>query len=158
MATKHTHQVVFGRKVDGCPRCAELLAGAAPVVWKGMDAESKKFRARQEAAQLYAIRHHDCKASHCGPVCTLGVNRMNTLTTDFSGTYDYPEEEAQELCRYYQSMIDAGYSIEELCQMAVRERKHWERAFGNDSQGHADMRRFVEVFNSDIGKKINFAM
>ena len=62
--TKHTHPVVFGRKVDGCPRCMELLSGAAPVIWNR--------RAAIEAEQLRVIRTHDCKASHCGPVCTFG--------------------------------------------------------------------------------------
>lgn len=32
--TQHTcGGPVFGRKTPGCPRCDELLAGAAPVVW-----------------------------------------------------------------------------------------------------------------------------
>jgi hypothetical protein len=65
--TKHTHTVVFGRKEAGCPRCAELLAGAAPIVWPGMNC-----RAEHEAEQLRAIRTHNCQASHCGPVCTFG--------------------------------------------------------------------------------------
>lgn len=66
MTTKHTHQSVFGRKVDGCPRCAELAAGAAPIQWSGARrAESERmFRAE--------IRNHSCAASRCGPVCTFG--------------------------------------------------------------------------------------
>ncbi len=64
--TKHTHDVVFGRKVDGCPRCAELLNGAAPIVWAGMTR-----RAEQAAELSRAIRSHRCSAS-CGPVCTFG--------------------------------------------------------------------------------------
>lgn len=66
MATKHNHPVVFGRKVEGCPRCEELGAGAVPV--KGWGSEAKA----REARQLAAIRHHDCQRSHCGPVCTFG--------------------------------------------------------------------------------------
>jgi hypothetical protein len=31
MATKHSHGPNFGRHVEGCPRCIELAAGAAPV-------------------------------------------------------------------------------------------------------------------------------
>ena len=31
VTTKHNHQVLFGRKVDGCLRCEELKAGVAPV-------------------------------------------------------------------------------------------------------------------------------
>lgn len=64
MTTKHDHAPNFGRHVDGCPRCAELKAGAAPVVW------AWNSRQREEAARLAAIRAHDCKASRCGPVCT----------------------------------------------------------------------------------------
>ena len=29
MTTKHTHQVVWGRRVADCPRCQELAAGAS---------------------------------------------------------------------------------------------------------------------------------
>ena len=64
--TKHTHDVVFGRKVDGCPRCQELLNGAAPIVWPGM-----ARRSEMAAEQARAIRNHHCTAS-CGPVCTFG--------------------------------------------------------------------------------------
>jgi hypothetical protein len=60
MATKHTHPVVFGRKVDGCPRCEELKAGAEPIRWN----------VRSEASRMAEIRAHNCKASRCGPVCT----------------------------------------------------------------------------------------
>jgi hypothetical protein len=65
--TKHTHAVVFGRKVDGCPRCVELANGAAPVVqaWRGL-------RSQMEAEQIRAIRSHNCRLSGCGPVCTFG--------------------------------------------------------------------------------------
>jgi len=31
VTTKHTHRVAWGHRVEGCPRCAELDAGAAPV-------------------------------------------------------------------------------------------------------------------------------
>jgi hypothetical protein len=65
--TKHSHEVVFGRKVDGCPRCSELLAGAAPrkQAWRGKVAA-------MTAARIAEIRNHDCLASKCGPVCTHG--------------------------------------------------------------------------------------
>ena len=65
--TKHTHDVVFGRKVDGCPRCAELLAGAATIVWPGM-----VRRAEMAAEQSRAARTHNCTERGCGPVCTFG--------------------------------------------------------------------------------------
>lgn len=70
MTTKHTHPVIFGRKVADCPRCAELLAGAAPVVWRGN-------RAAQDDRQRVAdVRAHFASHKHlsggCGPVCTFG--------------------------------------------------------------------------------------
>lgn len=68
MTTKHTcnsaRGPVFGRKTTGCPRCDELIAGAAPIVWA---AQRRKVA---EAAELRAIRAHDCKKAGCGPVCT----------------------------------------------------------------------------------------
>lgn len=67
MTTKHTHKVVFGRKVDGCPRCAELAAGASPVQWTGA-----RLRAEQDRLFRVELAAHDCVASRCGPVCTFG--------------------------------------------------------------------------------------
>lgn len=69
MATPHTHPVVFGRKVDGCPRCTELKLGMPPVKWAGY---TQRERAAQAAQRTAEIRGHDCKASRCGPVCTFG--------------------------------------------------------------------------------------
>lgn len=59
--TKHTCNMVFGRKTPGCPRCDELLAGAEPVQWgnalqKRMDALVNSYK-------------HVCTPS-CGAVCT----------------------------------------------------------------------------------------
>ena len=64
--TKHTHPLVFGRRVVDCPRCVELANGAAPIVW------SSTRKAELEAEQIRAIRDHNCQVSHCGPVCTFG--------------------------------------------------------------------------------------
>lgn len=64
MNTKHTHTPNFGRKVEGCPRCAELAAGAKPIVWR------QSLKAETEAQLIQEIRAHDCKKSGCGPVCT----------------------------------------------------------------------------------------
>ncbi len=68
MTTKHTcnegHGPVFGRKIAGCPRCDELLAGAPAVVW------SSTLRNQDEARTIAAIRAHNCKQSRCGVVCT----------------------------------------------------------------------------------------
>lgn len=69
MTTKHTHQVVFGRKVDGCPRCVELDGGAEPVRWnpsRRQQAEIDDLRRAEE------IRNHDCQESGCSVVCTFG--------------------------------------------------------------------------------------
>jgi hypothetical protein len=62
--TAHTHEPNFGRKVAGCPRCAELANGAKPVVW------AVSARKLEEQRTLAAIRNHDCKRAGCGPVCT----------------------------------------------------------------------------------------
>ena len=64
MSTKHTHQMVFGKRVAGCPRCAELNAGAPVVKWAGT------LRREEEARQVAAIRAHVCTPAACGPVCT----------------------------------------------------------------------------------------
>ena len=75
MTTQHTcndgRGPVFGRKIAGCPRCDELLSGAAPVAGWG----SRK-RA-MEADHLRAISAHFAPGSPhsrgaCGPVCTFG--------------------------------------------------------------------------------------
>lgn len=64
--TKHNHELVFGRRVAGCPRCAELNAGAPAV--KGWGS------ARKEADRMHceAIRRHVCSRERCGIVCTFG--------------------------------------------------------------------------------------
>ena len=64
--TKHTHDVVFGRKVDFCPRCEELKAGAAPVKW---NIDRKRINDQVLAQE---IRNHNCSKSGCGPICTFG--------------------------------------------------------------------------------------
>lgn len=68
MTTKHTHQLVFGRRVSGCARCAELDAGAAPIVWRKRDADDERVR-RDIRAHFDSEAHRSGK---CGPVCTFG--------------------------------------------------------------------------------------
>ena len=51
MVTKHTHPVIFGRKVAGCPRCAELLAGAPVVQWR-------PSHAQEDARRCAEVRAH----------------------------------------------------------------------------------------------------
>jgi hypothetical protein len=67
---KHTHGANFGRKVEGCGRCAQLAAGAAPVEWAGTR------RARVDAQIIAENRRHFTGTRHlsggCGPVCTWG--------------------------------------------------------------------------------------
>lgn len=62
--TQHNHQVVFGRKVEGCDRCEELKLGAPTRKWANYARDSQVQRLRE-------IREHNCKTSGCGPVCTI---------------------------------------------------------------------------------------
>lgn len=66
MNAKHTHQVIFGRRVDGCPRCEELASGAAPRAGWG------SVKRAADASFRLALAKHDCKASGCAQVCTFG--------------------------------------------------------------------------------------
>lgn len=64
-------EMSFGRpKATGCPRCAELLAGAPARQWAGQRTMAI------EREQVQAIRAHFTSARHlsggCGPVCTFG--------------------------------------------------------------------------------------
>jgi len=67
--TKHKNdcKMAFGRKDATCPRCQELLAGAAPIAqpWRATKKEA-------EYARILEIRNHSCIESKCGPVCTHG--------------------------------------------------------------------------------------
>lgn len=71
MTTKHTHPMLWGKREAGCPRCAELNAGA-PVIqqpWRGR-------KARFEAQRDEHLKSHFASEKHlsggCGPVCTFG--------------------------------------------------------------------------------------
>jgi hypothetical protein len=68
--TKHTHLVVFGRKVADCPRCAELLAGAEPVRWAGTSGRQEAIRRSADIAGHFASAKHT--SGGCGLVCTYG--------------------------------------------------------------------------------------
>jgi hypothetical protein len=64
--TKHTcGGPVFGKKTQGCPRCDELIAGAAPVKWANTTRADDFQRCRE-------IHMHDCRTSQCGIICTFG--------------------------------------------------------------------------------------
>ena len=60
---------VFGRLTDGCPRCDELKAGAAPVQWSPSRRERDR---RDDELRAAEIRAHDCRTARCGIVCTFG--------------------------------------------------------------------------------------
>ena len=71
----HTHRLNFGKKVDGCPRCNELAAGAEPVSWsgssdRGRTARDEEMRRRSHQAHFAPNGPHARGA--CGPVCTFG--------------------------------------------------------------------------------------
>lgn len=69
--TKHTcGGPTFGRKTPGCPRCDELLAGAAPVQWAG---SWRKDNERREAeyGRRHAVTCPIC-TGRTGGVCTWG--------------------------------------------------------------------------------------
>ncbi|BEL07790.1 hypothetical protein Q0Z83_059810 [Actinoplanes sichuanensis] len=76
--TKHTcnggRGPAFGKKTPGCPRCDELLGGAAPrqLGW----VERKRRRESDEQLSREALNDHFNSAGHrsgrCGPVCTFG--------------------------------------------------------------------------------------
>lgn len=72
MPTKHSHGANFGRRVEGCPRCAELDAGAKPIEWRG----SARVKARENARHARELEAHFASDKHrgggCGPVCTFG--------------------------------------------------------------------------------------
>lgn len=66
--TQHTAgcRRVFKRYDPQCPRCQQLIDGAAPHKGWGDHA------ARQEANRSRWLREHNCTTSNCGPVCTFG--------------------------------------------------------------------------------------
>lgn len=73
MTTKHTcnsgNGLVFGRKTVGCPRCDEMIAGAAPVRWAHAKASQDAQRCREIDAHFTGHKH---RSGGCGPVCTFG--------------------------------------------------------------------------------------
>ena len=82
---------------------------------------------------------------------------MQTMTTDFSGTYDYPAEEARMVVESWQDWANE-YTPDQLAAMIIKERAHWVKVFGTDEQGQADLKRFAEVFNASIYPLSNFAL
>ena len=71
-ATKHNHPMLFGKREAGCPRCAELEAGA-PVrtqPWREARRFNEEIRKRSISAHFAPGGPHARGA--CGPVCTFG--------------------------------------------------------------------------------------
>ena len=62
----------FGRKTPGCPRCDELIAGAAPVTqpWRETRKQEDARRSASIAAHFAPGGRH--ARGDCGPVCTFG--------------------------------------------------------------------------------------
>lgn len=70
--TQHNHGGPFGfRRVAGCPRCAELTAGA-PAREPGPAAENWQRNRDADAQLAREIREHDCTTARCAAVCTFG--------------------------------------------------------------------------------------
>lgn len=68
--TQHTcGGPVFGKKTPGCPRCDELIAGAAPVVWNITRRTTDASRSVEIRAHFDGHKH---RSGGCGPVCTFG--------------------------------------------------------------------------------------
>ena len=59
----------FGRLTAGCPRCDELLEGAAPVRWRETRKQEDARRCAEIAAHFAGEQH---RSGGCGPVCTFG--------------------------------------------------------------------------------------
>lgn len=55
-ATRHSNDcaMVFGRKDPSCPRCQELLAGAAPVKWNIKPVQAYYVALSEELLRLMA--------------------------------------------------------------------------------------------------------
>lgn len=70
--TKHNHEVIFGRRVDGCPRCAELAAGAPARRGWGW---AKK---QAEAQQLRAIEAHFAPGGRYSQLKAAGMEFTDT--------------------------------------------------------------------------------
>jgi hypothetical protein len=70
--TRHNHQMIFGRRVDGCARCQELADGAPVRSWN-----RRRFLASYEQQRIREIDSHFAPGGRhardaCGPVCTFG--------------------------------------------------------------------------------------
>jgi len=70
MNTKHTcGGPKFGRKTPGCPRCDELIAGAAPRAGWGDRKRAQESQRNREIRAHFAPGGPHARGL-CGPVCT----------------------------------------------------------------------------------------
>lgn len=75
---------------------------------------------------------------------------MSTQTKDFTGSYDWPAEEAAlEADSFAEYMSE--YTLEQQYEQIAKLRAHWLKVFGADAQGAEDMARFCAAFNQKIG-------
>jgi len=72
---------------------------------------------------------------------------MSTLTTDFTGTYCWPTEEAEHAARSLHEQAESdSLSREQVSELMAKELAHWRTVFGNNEQGIEDYTRFKVVF------------
>lgn len=78
MKHSSTCNMAFGRKDPSCPRCQELLAGAAPKAsWHKRYYAMQRANAAIDKASIASIAAHFAPGGphatgKCGPVCTFG--------------------------------------------------------------------------------------
>lgn len=83
---------------------------------------------------------------------------MTTNTHDFTGDYNWAEEEARGMIAYFEELLSEGHDRDYLCQLVIKERQHWLKVFGQDEQGKKDMQVLTDTFNKYFAEKINFYM
>lgn len=71
-ALKHSAdcRMVFGRKDPNCPRCVDLVQGAAPRQWASTRRQENDRRRCTEIREHFQSHKH--LSGGCGPVCTFG--------------------------------------------------------------------------------------
>lgn len=74
MATQHSHGPNWGRRVPGCPRCAELDAGAEPRGWgTSVEREREDDRSRREVQHRRIERAYAQARAQVDTCCALRV-------------------------------------------------------------------------------------
>ena len=79
--TGHTHGPNFGRIVAGCPRCAELAAGAEPVTWNTQaDRDRQAAKARQAALGAATERAYAAARAQLDTCCQNKISSYGMST------------------------------------------------------------------------------